>query len=245
MEERRYCPSCGTEVDLERSLESGYVFIACKLCGLGLGVRPSTSAEVRELTGPVDAGPLARVDVVKQKPALAAVEERASGVRDARAEPPAPTSKGPASKVPSTPPPRQMRRVYLVEDSAFLRQLTRDLLLERQLAREVIDLPDGPAFVEAFARELDRNEKPDLVVLDVRMPGLDGREAAYAIRAMEAACGQKRTPILFFSAVLCDEAFKVDLQALGSARYVRKSDTDVQRLGERVAEVLARLVGTA
>ena len=136
-----------------------------------------------------------------------------------------------------------MRRVYVVEDSSFLRQLTRDLLIERQLAREVSDLPDGPAFVEAFARAVKAGEKPDLVVLDVRMPGMDGREAAHAVRAIENVWQQKRTPILFFSAVLCDEPFKATLQALGSARYVRKQDEDIQRLGERVAEVLAKLVG--
>jgi CheY-like chemotaxis protein len=253
VEERRYCPSCGTDVQLERTVEGTYVFISCQLCGLGLGVRPATAAEVREINGAGEPA-LAKVGLVKQKPLAGVAEERVSAV-DARTDrgplaplpaaaplvPPPPRPTGPTSQ----PPGRQMRRVYVVEDSAFLRQLTRDLLVERQLAREVIDLPDGHAFVEAFARAVQTGEKPDLVVLDVRMPGMDGREAAYAVRAIETVWQQKRTPIMFFSAVLCDEPFKAVLQDLGSARYVRKQDEDIQRLGERVAEVLAKLIGAA
>lgn len=226
------------EVDLERSLESGYVMVACRTCGLGLGVRPATAAEVRELNGEAP-DTLARVGVVKR--GLTAVVEKSAASADPRAEAPAPE---PVAEKPA-PPPRQMRRVFVVEDSAFLRALTRDLLLERQLAREVQDWPDGPAFVEAFARAVTANEKPDLVILDVRMPGMDGREAAFAIRAIETVCAQKRTPILFFSGVLCDEPFKESLKELTNARYVRKTDGDVQRLGERIAEVLGRLVGAA
>ncbi|MEZ4468623.1 MAG: response regulator [bacterium] len=240
MSDRRDCPSCGMQVELERTLESGYVLVACQICGLGLGVRPATAAEVRELNGE-SPDTLARVGVVKRG-GLGAIVEKAPAADPRAADPraaPEPPPERPA------PPPRQMRRVFVVEDSAFLRALTRDLLLERQLAREVQDWPDGPAFIEAFARAVHAGEKPDLVILDVRMPGMDGREAAYAIRAIETVHDQKRTPILFFSGVLCDEPFKESLKELTNARYVRKSDEDVQRLGERIAEVLGRLVGAA
>jgi hypothetical protein len=73
---------------------------------------------------------------------------------------------------------------------------------------------------------------------------LAGRAAATAMRAVEVALGVKRTPILFFSAVLCDEPFKQMLETLGNAKYVRKSDGgDPQQLGERIVAVLERLVG--
>ncbi len=145
----------------------------------------------------------------------------------------------------SVDPARKMRKVMVVEDSTLLRQVTRDLLAERDLAGEVVDCDDGASFLERFTRDTRAGAKADLVVLDVRMPGMDGREAAYAVRAIETALGAtKRTPILFFSAMLCDAEFKTALRDIGNARYIRKTEGgDPQELGERIASVLERLVG--
>ncbi len=141
-------------------------------------------------------------------------------------------------------PVRQMRSVFLVEDSAFLRTVTKDLLTSRNLAREVIECADGAAFLEELTRASSAGRKPELVILDVRMPEMDGREVAFALRAIEAGLGVKRTPILFFSGVVCDEPFKQILADLGNAKYIRKTDGDVNELGERIVAVLERLVGT-
>ncbi|MCB9527646.1 MAG: response regulator [Myxococcales bacterium] len=250
--ERKYCPSCGQEVPLERTLQGNYLMIACKLCGLGLGVKLASADELRRLSAGDEAPSLARVEVVKRSLAISPAVEKPS--------PPDPRSAAPRDAAPpSVPPPeveavrrategaplRQMGRVMLAEDSTFLRQITRDLLLSKQLCREVVDCEDGVSFVEAYTRALAEGERPDLVVLDVRMPGLDGRQAAFAMRAVETALGvKKRTPILFFSAVLCDEPFKLILAELGNARYIRKSDDgDAQQLGNRIVSVLGRLVG--
>ena len=139
-----------------------------------------------------------------------------------------------------------MRRVVVVEDSALLREVTRDLLTERELASEVVDCDDGPSFIEAFTKAIKAGEKPDLVVLDVKMPGMDGREAAYAVRAIEKGLGVKRTPILFFSAMLCDAEFKGMLRDIGNARYIRKSEGgEPEELGNRIASVLERLLGAS
>jgi CheY-like chemotaxis protein len=157
-----------------------------------------------------------------------------------------PASSVPAGGEPSLGGPvRQMRSVFLVEDSAFLRQVAKDLLVTRNLAKEVIESPDGPSFLEEFTRAAVAGRKPELVILDVRMPDVDGRDVAFALRAIEAGLGVKRTPLLFFSAVLCDEPFKQVLADLGNAKYIRKADGgDVQQLGERIVAVLERLVGT-
>ena len=142
-------------------------------------------------------------------------------------------------------PVRQMRCVFLVEDSAFLRQVAKDLLTSRSLAKEVIECADGPSFLEEFTRATVAGRKPELVILDVRMPDVDGRDVAFALRAIEAGLGVKRTPLLFFSAVLCDEPFKQVLADLGNAKYIRKAEGgDVQQLGERIVAVLERLVGS-
>lgn len=247
----KYCPSCGQEVPLERTLQGNYLMIACRNCGLGLGVKLASADELRKLSTPEQPS-LARVEVVKRQRAISAVVEkpappdpRSAAPREAPPPPaPAPADIEAMKRATEGGPVRQMGQVMLAEDSQFLRQITRDLLLSQQLAREVVDCEDGVAFVEAYTRALAAGDRPDLVVLDVRMPGLDGQQAAFAMRAVETAMGQKRTPILFFSAVLCDEKFKGILQELGNARYIRKSeDGDPQQLGNRIVSVLGRLVG--
>lgn len=234
---QRYCPSCGQEVPTTSELSGSYVMFACAHCGLGLGISPATEARVRALTGSsstADAdGKLGRIATAKREQRVGDIVERGVATdarQDPRLKPPAPL--------------RQMRKVYVVEDSGFLRQVISDLLVERQLCKEVVGFDDGPAFIEAYARGLANDERPDLIVLDVRMPEMDGRAAATLARALEKAFeSPKRVPILFFSAVLCDEEFKATLKTLGSARYIRKIDGDVQSLGERVAAVLAKLIG--
>lgn len=249
--DRKYCPSCGQDVPLERTLQGNYLMIACKNCGLGLGVKLASADELRRLSA-ADGPSLGRVEVVKRSRSIVSAVEKPA--------PPDPRSAAPRSAppTPSAPPEdlqamqraveggpvRQMGQVMLAEDSAFLRQITRDLLLSQQLAKDVVDCEDGVAFVEAYTRALLADNRPDLVVLDVRMPGLDGQKAAFAMRAVETGLGHKRTPILFFSSVLCDEKFKGILQELGNARYIRKSeDGDAQQLGNRIVSVLGRLVG--
>jgi CheY-like chemotaxis protein len=201
------------------------------------GVRPAAARATGEVTGVrVASGPL-RADsgaVARTSPAslpnIAAAASIDTGMTGAM-----PVIRGPV---------KQMRRVYVVEDSEFLRTVTRGLLDERQLAREVVDAADGQVFLEAYTRDLAAGQKPDLIVLDVKMPGMDGREAAHAVRAIESALGVKATPILFFSAMLCDADFKQTLVDLGNARYIRKGDGgDPAALGERIVSVLERLVG--
>lgn len=248
--EHKYCPSCGQDVPLERTLQGNYLMIACQLCGLGLGVKLASADELKRLSAADDGPSLGRVEVVKRSVGIAPAVEKPSPP-DPRSAAPRPAAPAPPASVEAVQrategaPLRQMGRVMLAEDSAFLRQVTRDLLLSKQLCREVVDCEDGASFVEAYTRALVAGERPDLVVLDVRMPGLDGQQAAFAMRAVETALGQKkRTPILFFSAVLCDEKFKAILAELGNARYIRKSeDGDAQQLGSRIVSVLQRLVG--
>jgi carbon storage regulator CsrA len=71
------------------------------------------------------------------------------------------------------PPPK--RRALLVEDNANERELLAGLL--RMSGYEVDVAEDGVAAMSS----LDRSE-PDIVLLDMQMPGMDGRETLRAIR---------------------------------------------------------------
>jgi CheY-like chemotaxis protein len=86
-----------------------------------------------------------------------------------------------------------MTKVLLVDDHADIRRLIRITLGK---AYEVLEADEGAAGLE-----IARREKPDLVVLDVMMPGaMDGLQVLDAIKAdpdllhtrviMVTACGQ-------------------------------------------------------
>jgi DNA-binding NarL/FixJ family response regulator len=68
--------------------------------------------------------------------------------------------------------------VLVVDDQPFFRGAARDVLSALPGFREVAEAASGPEAV-ALALEL----RPDLVLLDVRMPGMDGIEAARRIKA--------------------------------------------------------------
>lgn len=87
---------------------------------------------------------------------------------------------------PEAPAPRRLR-ILAAEDNALARRLLRDLLeAEGHAVRAV---PTGAEAVKALAEEAF-----DLVLMDCRMPVLDGFEATEAIRRMEGE--RSRVPIL-------------------------------------------------
>ena len=83
----------------------------------------------------------------------------------------------PATTVPTAPSTRQAGRVLVVDDEAEVRALLEDFLAPK--GYRVRSVADGAAAL----REV-MNEAPDLVLLDIDMPRLDGIEALRAIRGV-------------------------------------------------------------
>lgn len=89
----------------------------------------------------------------------------------------APTQPGPASKDPGERDPQRAQRVLVAEDEALIRMDLAEMLQEAGYD-VVAQVRDGRSAIEQ-ARTLH----PDLVVMDVKMPGLDGITAAETIGA--------------------------------------------------------------
>lgn len=85
-----------------------------------------------------------------------------------------------------------MARILVVDDAAFMRMRASKLLVEQ--GHEVIEAENGAEAVRKY-----QEEKPDLVLMDITMPVMDGLTALKEIRkidpdakvAMVTAMGQQ------------------------------------------------------
>lgn len=91
----------------------------------------------------------------------------------ATAEPPAPRKNAPAAKAASSD--GHARRIVIVEDNPDVRELLR--LKLKRLGHAVDAVADGPEGVRAIV-----DSKPDLALVDIGLPGLDGYEVAARVR---------------------------------------------------------------
>jgi putative two-component system response regulator len=121
------------------------------------------------------------------------------------------------------------RRILVADDEPAMRVLVRVNLQVEGV--DVIEARDGREAVELAARE-----RPDLVLLDVMMPGLDGWEVA---RRLAEAPETRDIPILFMTALAGTEDRRRGFEA-GAVGYIVKP-FDPLLLGERVNRTLELL----
>ena len=107
-----------------------------------------------------------------------------------------------------------MPEILLVDDDRVVRSAFAALLEKEGYAVRVA--ANGRSGVEAFVRK-----RPDLVLLDVMMPRMDGYEAAAEMRRHD-----RETPIVFLSALDADEDQIRGLE-VGGDDYVSKTATPV------------------
>jgi DNA-binding response OmpR family regulator len=120
-------------------------------------------------------------------------------------------------------------RVLIVDDEAAIRVLCRINL--RLAGFETLEAADGDSGLA-----LARSERPDVIVLDVMMPGRDGWEVADALASDASTSG---IPVIFLSA-RTDEADRRRGFELGALDYVRKP-FDPLELVSSVRDVLERV----
>jgi two-component system, cell cycle response regulator DivK len=113
------------------------------------------------------------------------------------------------------------KRILVIEDTEDNRQIVRDLL--ESAGYELIEALDGIEGVAAAERE-----NPDLILMDIQLPGIDGYEATRRIRAIPALA---KVPIIAVTsyALSGDEA---KTRAAGCDGYVAKPFSPRQLLAK-------------
>ena len=121
-----------------------------------------------------------------------------------------------------------MKKVLIVEDHADMREL-----LTWQI--ELMGFAPIPAKHGREGIEKAITEKPDLVLMDIMMPGMDGWQAARELRARPETKG---IPILAATALFRDSDLKTCLEA-GCNGYIVKPFT-FQELQGKLREFISQ-----
>lgn len=117
-------------------------------------------------------------------------------------------------------------KVLTVDDSRMIRTLVRKYLTPLRL--EILEAPDGQAGLEAA-----RKEKPDLIILDVNMPVMDGSNMLRALRQDPETKGLK---VLMLTAESAEKTV-LELIKMGISDYIVKPFEE-ELLVKKVCKIL-------
>jgi CheY-like chemotaxis protein len=106
-----------------------------------------------------------------------------------------PSTDGPQQ--PKSPASKPARTVFWAEDAMDDQFLIRTAVEGMKPRPELTFFEDGELLLDALAKK-----RPDLVVLDIRMPRLDGIETLRRIRARP---GMRNLPVVMFSTAMIEE----------------------------------------
>jgi CheY-like chemotaxis protein len=105
------------------------------------------------------------------------------------------------------------KRIMVVDDEATITELLK-LNLEKT-GRYSVRTANKGAEVLGAARDF----MPDLILLDIMMPGMDGGDVAAQIKSEPAF---KKTPIVFLTAVVKKEEVEAHAGVIGGFPYIAK-----------------------
>ncbi len=119
-----------------------------------------------------------------------------------------------------------MKTILVADDELKITRLVRDYL--HQAGFRVVEAADGPGALSAA-----RREKPDLIVLDLGLPGMDGLDVTRTLRATS------QVPIIMLTA-RSEESDRIVGLELGADDYVVKPFSP-KELVARIRAVLRRV----
>ena len=117
-----------------------------------------------------------------------------------------------------------MAKILVIDDEPGIRDLL-DTLLRRK-GYDVVLAESGPKGLELF-----RREHPDVIVLDLKMPGMDGLTVLQQVRSLDP-----RKPVIVLTGAGTAEA-EQQVRALGVTEFVEKGFS-LHLLGEALKRIL-------
>ncbi len=124
------------------------------------------------------------------------------------------------------------RLVLVVDDEPVVRQLVRRILCREY---DVVEAGDG-----AQAVDLAKARKPDIVLMDMMMPEMDGLSACYAIRQDETT---RDVPVVMLTAVTHELNRRLSESVMGASAYITKP-FEASELLSTLHDVLGRSKGS-
>ena len=115
--------------------------------------------------------------------------------------------------------------ILLVDDEAHIRKFM-SLLLRHLGITRIFEAPNGASALEVY-----KAERPDLVMLDVNMPQMDGIETLKALKELDPDC------VVVMLTSLANRQTIDQAVALGAANYIRK-DAPPEDIGRALADTI-------
>lgn len=119
-----------------------------------------------------------------------------------------------------------MRTILIVEDYDDVRQVLKVLLESENFG--VLEAASGPEALEVL-----ESERPDVILMDLSLPGFDGMEAIRRIRTLD---GFQNTPIIVLTAYTGRSIYENAFRAGGN--YFRAKPVDFDELVALLKEIL-------
>ena len=118
------------------------------------------------------------------------------------------------------------KKILIVDDAAFMRMTIKNCLTKAGY-ENLLEAADGELAVQAY-----QQENPDLVIMDITMPNMDGIKALQAIKTVDA-----NAKVVMCSA-MGQESMVVDAIRLGALDFIVKPFKP-----ERILETVAKILG--
>ena len=119
-----------------------------------------------------------------------------------------------------------MAKILLVDDAAFMRMMVKDTLTKAGYT-DLYEAADGLQAVETYAEI-----QPDLVIMDITMPNMDGLEALKAIK------GKDPNAVVVMCSAMGQESMVIEAIKSGAKDFIVKPFQ-----AERVLEAVKKVVG--
>ena len=119
-----------------------------------------------------------------------------------------------------------MAKIMLVDDAAFMRMMVKNALTKSGYDN-FVEAQDGAEAVKKYAEE-----KPDMVIMDITMPNMDGLQALKAIR------GNHPDAKIVMCTAMGQESMVVDAIKSGAKDFIVKPFNQ-----ERIVETVKTILG--